>query len=535
MANNGFLTLGDKDIVTVIQEETADKAPLANPALTGTATLNSKTIATTDQIPSTDNLATKDELSQKASLSGAAFTGAVTVQAPSENANPATKQYVDTSITDLNVSQYATTSTMNSALANKADTSALSSLMPKSGGTFTGAVQVQEPTEGANPATKTYVDSAVASVYKYKGSVANQAALPQSDQVVGDVYNVEDTGDNYAWDGTQWDKLAGTVDLSGYLTTSAASSTYLTKTDAQSTYQPVGSYATTTDLAAKADLASPALTGTPTVNGENVAIASDLEDYVPKAGDIDATTYNQKNYALSGSYYTITKDSPDVLYLELTGDFTISCVGAVDTNRTIKLQVHKAASVASTATITWQGVTEWLTDGNNAPVFGQVASQEQNLVVAVCLSNTVILGNTLYNSENPVTGGAITIANVTGLQDVLDTKADDSDVNAKINLTGSRGQLAGYENCSVVTSLTVSDTTPDSTYYDSTSAITVNDGTAGMSWTKVVMFGQAPSSVELGTNWSWVGGSAPSYAANGVLVLTWQNAHGLANFLSPSA
>lgn len=470
--NTGYLTLGTKDIVTVIQEETANKAPLASPALTGTATLNGQNIATVNQIPSTTDLATKAELAQKAGLAGAAFTGAVTVQ---------------------------------------------------------------EPTEGANPATKTYVDAAVASVYKYKGSVANQAALPKSDQTVGDVYNVEDTGDNYAWDGTQWDKLAGTVDLSAYLTTATASTTYLTKTDAQSTYQPVGSYATTAQLNAKANLESPALTGAPTVNGEAIATASDLGDYVPKAGDIDATTYNQKNYALSGSSYTITKDSPDVLYLELTGDFTLNCVGAVDTNRTIKLQVHKAASVAATATITWQGVTEWLTDGNSAPVFGQVASQEQNLVVAVCLSNTVILGNTLYNSENPVTGGAIAIANVTGLQDALDTKADDADVNAKINLTGSRGQLAGFEDCSVVTSLTVTDTTPDSTYYNSTTAITVNDGTAGKSWTKVVMFGQAPSTVTLGGSWSWVGGSMPTLAANGVLVLTWQNTRGLANFLSPSA
>ena len=78
--------------------------------------------------------------------------------------------------------------------------------------------------------------SDISSVYKYKGSVASESALPSSDQTVGDVYNVEDTGDNYAWDGSQWDKLAGTVDLSSYLTVANASNTYLTKTDASSTY-----------------------------------------------------------------------------------------------------------------------------------------------------------------------------------------------------------------------------------------------------------------------------------------------------------
>lgn len=259
------------------------------------------------------------------------------------------------------------------------------------------------------------------------------------------------------------------------------------------------------------------------------------EEAVPRSGDIDATTYNQKNYALSGSSYTITKDSPDVLYLELTGDFTLSCVGAVDTNRTIKLQVHKAASVATTATITWQGVTEWLTDGNSAPVFGQVASQEQNLVVAVCLSNTVILGNTLYNSESGVSGGSVSISSVSGLQDALDAKADDTELTAKFNLTGSRGQLAGYEACSTVTSLTLTDTSADSNDYNSTEAITVNDGTAGMCWTKTIKLSQVPSAVNFGSNWNWVGGSVPTMVVNGLLVCTWQNNHGLINFLSPSA
>lgn len=84
--------------------------------------------------------------------------------------------------------------------------------------------------------TKGYVDSIVASVYKYKGSVASESALPSSDQTVGDVYNVEDTGDNYAWDGSQWDKLGGTVDLSSYLKVATAADTYLSKTDASSTY-----------------------------------------------------------------------------------------------------------------------------------------------------------------------------------------------------------------------------------------------------------------------------------------------------------
>ena len=73
----------------------------------------------------------------------------------------------------------------------------------------------------SNYATK----SDITAVLKYKGSVANYAALPTSGQVQGDVYNVEaadpthgiKAGDNVAWTGTAWDVLAGTVDLSNYV------------------------------------------------------------------------------------------------------------------------------------------------------------------------------------------------------------------------------------------------------------------------------------------------------------------------------
>lgn len=65
----------------------------------------------------------------------------------------------------------------------------------------------------------------ISTVYKYKGSVENYAALPVSEQQVGDTYNVKaadsehgiKAGDNVSWNGEEWDPLAGTVDLSGYV------------------------------------------------------------------------------------------------------------------------------------------------------------------------------------------------------------------------------------------------------------------------------------------------------------------------------
>lgn len=56
--------------------------------------------------------------------------------------------------------------------------------------------------------------SDITSVYKYKGSVANEAALPDSDRTVGDVYDVKDTGMNYAWNGTAWDPLGQKMEIS---------------------------------------------------------------------------------------------------------------------------------------------------------------------------------------------------------------------------------------------------------------------------------------------------------------------------------
>ena len=63
------------------------------------------------------------------------------------------------------------------------------------------------------------IDAKLASAMHYKGTVADMDALNAvADPEVGDVYNVTATGDNYAFDGTNWDKLAGVIDLTAYKT-----------------------------------------------------------------------------------------------------------------------------------------------------------------------------------------------------------------------------------------------------------------------------------------------------------------------------
>lgn len=105
---------------------------------------------------------------------------------PTQNYHPATKKYVDDSVSSITV-----------------------------------PTKVSDLTNDSNFQTDTQVSqsiaAAVASAYKYKGSVANQAVLPASGNTAGDVYNTEDTGMNYAWTGSVWDPLGATVDLSNYL------------------------------------------------------------------------------------------------------------------------------------------------------------------------------------------------------------------------------------------------------------------------------------------------------------------------------
>lgn len=55
--------------------------------------------------------------------------------------------------------------------------------------------------------------SDISSMYKYKGSVATTSALPSSGNTTGDVWNVEASGMNYAWNGTEWDALGETFSI----------------------------------------------------------------------------------------------------------------------------------------------------------------------------------------------------------------------------------------------------------------------------------------------------------------------------------
>ena len=65
-------------------------------------------------------------------------------------------------------------------------------------------------------AYKQEVNSQISAVYRFKGSKASYDALPAYDREIGDVWNILDTGANYAWTTDGWDKLSENFDLTGY-------------------------------------------------------------------------------------------------------------------------------------------------------------------------------------------------------------------------------------------------------------------------------------------------------------------------------
>ena len=66
-----------------------------------------------------------------------------------------------------------------------------------------------------NAYTKAEIDGKLSGAMKYKGTVQTPSDLPVNPET-GDTYNVDETGANYAWNGTNWDKLSENIDLSDY-------------------------------------------------------------------------------------------------------------------------------------------------------------------------------------------------------------------------------------------------------------------------------------------------------------------------------
>ena len=144
--------------------------------------------------------------------SGDTMTGALNLPAPTENANAANKKYVDDADAVLNAAIQAETKNRETAITGvlqqiqELETGLegdLAGYLPLTGGTMTGALNVQTPTEDANAATKAYVDSKITNLengstalpYVKKTGDAMTGVLNMSNNKVTDVADPTAAGD----------------------------------------------------------------------------------------------------------------------------------------------------------------------------------------------------------------------------------------------------------------------------------------------------------------------------------------------------
>ena len=150
--------------------------------------------------------------------------------------------------------------------------------------------------------TKGEIDAKLVGAMMYKGAVETQAQLPQ-DAKVGDMYDVTETGHNFAWNGESWDDLGGSIDLSNLLTKEEAEATYQVKGD----YQPVGDYALKSEVAVKLD--------TTTYDADKATFA--LKSELPSVEGLATVTFVQEGFQPKGDYqpvgdYALKSEIPDV-------------------------------------------------------------------------------------------------------------------------------------------------------------------------------------------------------------------------------
>ena len=94
--------------------------------------------------------------------------------------------------------------------------------MPKAGGEFTGAVTIQAPTEDMNPATKKYVDDAISGITEFEFSVVDALPQTGERGIIYLVAHAHGTGDiydEYILVTDKFEKIGNTdIDLSSYVT-----------------------------------------------------------------------------------------------------------------------------------------------------------------------------------------------------------------------------------------------------------------------------------------------------------------------------
>ena len=152
---------------------------------------------------------------------------------------------------------------------------------------------------------------------------------------------------------------------------------------------------------------------------------------------------------------------------------------------------------------------------------------------------TIPSAYTLPSATSSVLGGVKVGSNITvksGTISLSNSNVTSALGYTPIPLSGSRGNLAGYNTPTVTSSaITINGSSSDDIQVTGAVAITVSNGSSSTSWCKAVSITNASASVTLGSKWKWANGEAPTVSANCVLLLYWNNSFGLANIIATTA
>lgn len=220
---------------------------------------------------------------------------------------------------------------------------------------------------GYTPYTQAEVDALVSSVFNYKGSKTTYSQVSAlTDMKTGDVWQVTEDNSEYVYNGTSWEKLGPTIDLSGYLTSVSVAGQSLT---------PGANSITADQLKTALGLGSAAYAATATTvgNNSNLPTGAAVQSYVTGLGYTTNTGTVTKVTAGTGltggditTTGTIALKGQNVYYATCTTAAGTAAKVATTTNSDFELTTGAMVRVKFTNADTYNGTSTLNVDSKGA-------------------------------------------------------------------------------------------------------------------------------------------------------------------------
>ncbi len=267
--------------------------------------------------------------------------------------------------------------TESSAYATAAQGTKADNAMPKAGGAFTGAVTVQAPTAEMNPATKQYVDTAINAVKQFEYQVVTELPTA-AQATMGKIYlkahshNPSDgqpdsydefitvhSGSTY-----KWERIGNTdIDLSGYVPTTRKINNKALSSDINLGASDVG----------VTEAAFPGLNKTGTVT----AVKMNGTTKNPASGVVDLGTVITAHQDISGKQDKLTTDQLSAVNSGIT-EAKVSTYDGYATSKQDKLSTTQLGAVNSGITAakvgTYDGYADKITALEGKPGLDKVGT-----------------------------------------------------------------------------------------------------------------------------------------------------------------